>query len=172
MHLDGGGSSTLMTKSSYDEKVTQKNDVKTQRAIINAFVVTNNSKSSKLQGIYLDLGSNKAIKGAATPFKLCAYDENHKPISAPSSTLKIEGDKEIEVDCNKKTIIFKEDGRTNLKVTCGKYSCELYVDIYTGLKEIQILPDPILIEVNDEVDLEHLVQVEDGYGNTYTYYRF
>ncbi|MCQ2749764.1 MAG: phosphodiester glycosidase family protein [Clostridia bacterium] len=163
MHLDGGGSQTLMTKSSYDETVTQKNDVKSQRAIINAFVVTNNSKSSKLKGIYLDLGSNKAVKGAATPFKLCAYDENHKPISAPSSTLKIEGDKDIEVDYNRKTIIFKEDGRTNLKVTCGKYSCELYVDIYTGLKEIQILPDPIILDVKDSAELQIIAFTGENY---------
>lgn len=163
MHLDGGGSQTLMTKSSFNETVTQKNDVKTQRAIINAFVVENNSKSSKLQGIYLDLGSNKAIKGAATPFKLCAYDENHKPVSAPSSTLKIEGDKDIEVDYNKKTIIFNENGRTNLKVACGKYSCNLYVDIYTGLKEIQILPDPIILDVKEGAELQIIAFTGENY---------
>ncbi|MCQ2978345.1 MAG: phosphodiester glycosidase family protein [Clostridia bacterium] len=163
MHLDGGGSSTLMTKSSYDNKVTQANDVSSQRAIINAFVLSNDSTSKKLAGIKLDL-NNKAILNSTVPFKLCGYDENHNAVSSVSTSgLKITSDKDIEVDYKKQTIKFNEKGRTNLTISCSGYTQEMYVDIYETLTEIQILPDPIILNLKEETDLQIVAFTGENY---------
>ncbi|MCQ2911794.1 MAG: phosphodiester glycosidase family protein [Clostridia bacterium] len=163
MHLDGGGSSTLVAKTSYNNQVKQVNDVRSQRAIINAFVVTNDSTSKKLAGVKLNL-NNKAILNSTVPFEVCGYDENHNEVTSIStSSLKITSDKETEIDYRKQTIKFLEKGRTNLKISCNGYSQEMYVDIYETLSEIQILPDPIIVNVKEEVDLNIVAFTGENY---------
>lgn len=164
MHLDGGGSSTLMTKSYYDEKVTQINDVRTQRAIINALVLTNESKIGKIAGFELKFDSNKTIVDVPISYEICAYDKNHKTVTKYNeSDLNIDSDNNVTVDYKAKTITFHEIGRTNLEVSLGKYESSLYVDVYDDLVEIQILPDPIILEEDEEVDLNIIALTSERY---------
>lgn len=89
MHLDGGGSSTMVAETLDDDKLNIKNDVSegTPRKVISAFGVFNTSKTGKLSRLVLEPSTSKSYVGEAVSLKLKGYDKNYNKIDIPEDQI-------------------------------------------------------------------------------------
>ncbi|MDR2939536.1 MAG: phosphodiester glycosidase family protein [Clostridiales bacterium] len=76
MHLDGGGSSTILAKNPGEDKASVQNTPSEgfERKVINAVGVYNKSASGAIHSIKIK-SEDSAIKGSGLPFSVEAYDE-------------------------------------------------------------------------------------------------
>ena len=95
MHLDGGGSSTLVAKTIEDDKVEVKNKVSegTQRRVMDAVGVFNNSSVGEVNHIKLIPSAEKVFTGNEVSFDVVGYDEYYHKIEMPSDEVSFAIDK-------------------------------------------------------------------------------
>lgn len=85
MHLDGGGSTTMIADTIKDDGLTIKNNVSIsgQRKIINGLGIFNNSQVGNLKMIVLEVDQKNVFKGTALNVEVYGYDEYYNRIEIP-----------------------------------------------------------------------------------------
>ncbi len=86
MHLDGGGSSTMVAKTIDDTQVEVKNTVSegTQRKVMDALGVFNKSAVGEVAHIVVTPSAEKVFAGNPVSFDVIGYDEYYHKIEVPS----------------------------------------------------------------------------------------
>ena len=83
MHLDGGGSSTMVAETIDDDDLTVKNTVSegSQRKIMTALGVYNTSQTGSLTQLKLEAASSRAFVGESVSLKLTGFDSYYNKVS-------------------------------------------------------------------------------------------
>lgn len=89
MHLDGGGSSTMVVETADEDSLSVKNQVSegTPRKIMTALGVYNTSTKGALNEIKLEAASDRAISGEGISLKVTGYDKYYNKIDVPSDQI-------------------------------------------------------------------------------------
>lgn len=95
MHLDGGGSSTMVVETADEDELSIKNTVSegTPRKITTAFGVFNTSQTGSLSQLKLEVESDRAFVGESVKTTLIGYDNyyNKVDIQAEQVTYSVTG---------------------------------------------------------------------------------
>lgn len=86
MHLDGGGSSTMVAETITEDDLSVKNTVSdgSQRKIMTALGVYNTSTTGSLSQLTLETGSERAFVGESVSVKVMGYDSYYNKINIPA----------------------------------------------------------------------------------------
>ncbi len=87
MHLDGGGSSTMVVETADEDSLSVKNTVSegTQRKIMTALGVFNTSTTGSLSQMKLEADSSRAFVGESVGLTLTSYDSYYNKVTIPDS---------------------------------------------------------------------------------------
>ncbi|GFI62434.1 hypothetical protein IMSAG049_01616 [Clostridiales bacterium] len=89
MHLDGGGSSTMVAETIKDDSPKVKNVVSegTQRRIMTALGIFNTSQTGSLSQLTLEAESKRAFVGEQVRLKISGYDSYYNKIDIPADSV-------------------------------------------------------------------------------------
>ena len=89
MHLDGGGSSTMVVKTKEDSQVEVKNTVSdgAQRKVMNSLGVFNNGPKGPTAHLELTPSAQRAFVGNPVTINAAGYDEYYHKTDVPSSEI-------------------------------------------------------------------------------------
>ncbi|MBR5269149.1 MAG: phosphodiester glycosidase family protein [Anaerotignum sp.] len=92
MHLDGGGSSTMVAKTAEDGAMTVQNDVSegSERKVINAVGVFQNAKQGKIEEIRIQPSATRALEGRGVTFTVYGLDKYYNRIEIPANQVKMQ----------------------------------------------------------------------------------
>ena len=114
MHLDGGGSSTMVAKTAEDGAMTVQNEVSegSERKVINAVGIFQNAKQGKIKEIRIQPSATRALMGRGVTFTVYGLDEYYNRIEIPANQVKMQA---IDVSG-------KWEGYTFTPSTAGTYT--------------------------------------------------
>lgn len=86
MHLDGGGSSTMVAETADEDELSVKNTVSegTPRKIMTALGVFNTSQTGSLSQLKLEADTERAFVGESVKTKLIGYDSYYNKVYIPT----------------------------------------------------------------------------------------
>lgn len=86
MHLDGGGSSTMVAETADEDELSVKNSVSegTPRKIMTALGVFNTSQTGSLSQLKLEADTERAFVGESVKTKLIGYDSYYNKVDIPA----------------------------------------------------------------------------------------
>lgn len=86
MHLDGGGSSTMVAETADEDELSVKNTVSegTPRKIMTALGVFNTSQTGSLSQLKLEADAERAFVGESVKTKLIGYDSYYNKVDIPA----------------------------------------------------------------------------------------
>lgn len=86
MHLDGGGSSTMVVETADEDELSVKNTVSegTPRKIMTALGVFNTSQTGSLSQLKLEADTERAFVGESVKTKLIVYDSYYNKVDIPA----------------------------------------------------------------------------------------
>ena len=86
MHLDGGGSSTMVAETVTDDSLTVKNTVSdgAQRKVMTSLGVYNTAPTGSLSQLTIETGSERAFVGESVSLKVRGYDSYYNKIDIPA----------------------------------------------------------------------------------------
>ena len=89
MHLDGGGSSTMVAETVDDDNPEVKNTVSdgSQRRIMTALGVFNTSETGELNQLKLEASADRAFVGESVSLSVKGYDSYYNKISIPAGSV-------------------------------------------------------------------------------------
>lgn len=92
MHLDGGGSSTLVAKTHEDSSLTVKNTVSegSERRVISAVGIFQNGKKGEIEKLEIQPSSNRTLPGKAITFTVYGLDEYENRIEIPADQVTLQ----------------------------------------------------------------------------------
>ena len=90
MHLDGGGSTTFVSREEGDSKLAVKNDPSggSQRKVANGVGVFTTSSPGQLAKIIISSNYDRTFIGTPISYTLKGVDENNNPVGIPQDQLK------------------------------------------------------------------------------------
>lgn len=90
MHLDGGGSSTMVVETADEDSLSVKNTVSegTQRKIMTALGVFNTSQTGNIEQLKLEADTSRAFVGETVKLKLTGYDSYYNKINIPENEVR------------------------------------------------------------------------------------
>ena len=91
MHLDGGGSSTMVAKTNEDKTLTVQNTVSegSERKVINAVGIFQNAKQGKIEEIRIQASAARTLKGRGIDFTVYGLDKYFNRIEIPADQVKL-----------------------------------------------------------------------------------
>ena len=92
MHLDGGGSSTMVAKTVEDKAMTVQNTVSegSERKVINAVGIFQNAKKGKIEEIRIQPSAARTLTGRGITFTVYGLDEYYNRIEIPADQVKMD----------------------------------------------------------------------------------
>lgn len=92
MHLDGGGSSTMVAKTTENSSLTVQNEVSegSERKVINAVGIFQNAKKGKVEQIAIQPSMTRTLAGKEIAFTVYGLDKYYNRIEIPASAVKME----------------------------------------------------------------------------------
>lgn len=92
IHLDGGGSSTMVAKTVEKENLQVKNTVSegSQRKVMSSVGLFTTAPVGEVNQIVIQKGTDKIFAGGSVDFKVVGYDENYHKIEIPQSEVVFE----------------------------------------------------------------------------------
>ena len=92
MHLDGGGSSTMVAKTAEDKTMTVQNTVSegSERKVINAVGIFQNAKQGKIEEIRIQPSAARALIGRGVTFTVYGLDAYYNRIEIPADQVKMQ----------------------------------------------------------------------------------
>lgn len=92
MHLDGGGSSTMVAKTAEDKAMTVQNTVSegSERKVINAVGIFQNAKQGEIEEIRIQPSAARTLTGRGITFTVYGLDEYYNRIEIPADQVKMD----------------------------------------------------------------------------------
>lgn len=89
MHLDGGGSSTMVVETAEEDSLSVKNTVSegTARKIMTALGVYNTSTTGALNELKLKASSDRAMTGESVSLKVTGFDSYYNKVNIPADQI-------------------------------------------------------------------------------------
>lgn len=149
MNFDGGGSSTMVAKTTNDEWLTIKNTLSdgAQRKIINGLGVFNNSTAGQINQLVIKPSQKNVFKGSPVSFDVFGYDEYFNRIEADAIILSSDDE---NGKWEGKTFIPSKAGDINIKAEFGDLSATEAIKSLE-MAEIKLDINSVALEVGESV---------------------
>ena len=91
MHLDGGGSSTMVAKTAEDKTMTVQNEVSegSERKVVNAVGIFQNAKQGKIEEIRIQPSATRTLTGRGVTYTVYGLDKYYNRIEIPADQVKM-----------------------------------------------------------------------------------
>ncbi len=164
MHLDGGGSSTMVAKTNEDKALTVQNTLSegSERKVINAVGIFQNAKQGKIEEIRIQPSAARTLAGRDIDFTVYGLDDHYNRIEIPAEKVKLEA---IGVKGS-------WDGYTFTPATSGTFAvtatyngmAAYHTGIVSGrLARLKPTNDSIKLNVGETATIAMTVYDEDGF---------
>lgn len=164
MHLDGGGSSTMVAKTNEDTALTVQNEVSegSERKVINAVGIFQNAKKGDIEEIRIQPSAARTLTGRGITFTVYGLDEYYNRIEIPANEVKMSA---IGVKGT-------WDGYTFTPSTSGTFTVTATYDgmgayhigaVSSNVARLKPTNDSIKLNVGDTATIAMTVYDEDGF---------
>lgn len=164
MHLDGGGSSTMVAKTNEDTALTVQNEVSegSERKVINAVGIFQNGKKGEIEEIRIQPSATRTLAGRGITFTVYGLDDYYNRIEIPASKVKMDA---IGVKGT-------WDGYTFTPATSGTFTVTATYNgmgayhigaVSSDVARLKPTSDSIKLNVGDKATIAMTVYDEDGF---------
>lgn len=164
MHLDGGGSSTMVAKTVEDKTMTVQNTVSegSERRVINAVGVFQNAKQGKIEEIRIQPSATRTLTGRGITFTVYGLDEYYNRIEIPADQVKMDA---VGVKGTWDGYTFTPSTSGTFTVTATYNGMGAYHMGAVSSKVARLKPtnDSIRLKVGDTATIAMTVYDEDGF---------
>ena len=164
MHLDGGGSSTMVAKTAEDKALTVQNEVSegSERKVINAVGIFQNGKKGKIEEIRIQPSATRTLTGRGIDFTVYGLDEYYNRIEIPATNVKMDA---IGVKGTWDGYTFTPSTTGTFTVTATYNNMGAYHVGAVSSKVARLKPtnDSIKLNVGDVATIAMTVYDEDGF---------
>ena len=164
MHLDGGGSSTMVAKTNEDKTLTVQNTVSegSERKVINAVGIFQKAKQGKIEEIRIQPSAARTLAGRGITFTVYGLDEYYNRIEIPADQVKMAA---IGVDGTWDGYTFtpKTAGTFTVTATYNKMGAYHIGAVSSKLARLKPANDSIKLNVGDTATIAMQVYDEDGF---------
>lgn len=165
INLDGGGSTTLITRRLGDEEPTIENSPsdKALRNVPNSLAIVNTNKTSTLDKLLIEVDDVNVFVGCKKELIVKGYDKYYNPVQIDKNKIKwsYEG---VPVSVDGLTLIGgNEAGNTILTASIGKAKCDISIDVLSMPNELTITPKKVEAGKNEIVNFKVSGQNKNGY---------
>ena len=164
MHLDGGGSSTMVAKTVEDKTMTVQNTVSegSERRVINAVGVFQNAKQGKIEEIRIQPSATRTLTGRGITFTVYGLDEYYNRIEIPADQVKMDA---VGVKGTWDGYTFTPSTSGTFTVTATYNGMGAYHMGAVSSKVARLKPtnDSIRLKVGDTATVAMTVYDEDGF---------
>jgi len=164
MHLDGGGSSTMVAKTAEDGALTVQNEVSegSERKVINAVGVFQNAKQGKIKEIRIQPSAARALEGRGVTFTVYGLDQYYNRIEIPANKVTM---KAIGVNGTWDGYTFTPAASGTYTVTATYNGMGAYHIGVVSSKVARLKPttDSIKLKVGETANIAMTVYDEDGF---------
>ncbi len=164
MYFDGGGSTTLVSRSEAGSelKVQNRPSDGTERKVVNGLGVFTTSQPDSVNRLYLDTAMNRTFVGESITFNVKGVDKNYNPVSIPkeSISLTLSG-----VSGSFKGLTFYPETAGKALVIASYNGVEVAKEIYITDKPLglRIEPSNLQISANDSKTVQIYGIDREGY---------
>ena len=164
MHLDGGGSSTMVAKTVEDKTMTVQNTVSegSERRVINAVGVFQNAKQGEIEEIRIQPSATRTLTGRGITFTVYGLDEYYNRIEIPADQVKMDA---VGVKGTWDGYTFTPSTSGTFTVTATYNGMGAYHMGAVSSKVARLKPtnDSIRLKVGDTATIAMTVYDEDGF---------
>lgn len=137
VNLDGGGSTTMATRKSYEEKAKVVNIPSggSQRQVVNGIGIFSNAPLGQLSQISLSLSNQNVFNNSRVGIEIKGYDKNFNPVPIDHSrvSFSVEG---VEGSFNNSIFYPSSPGKASIQVSIGDIRETIDVRVLSSSKEI------------------------------------
>lgn len=164
MHLDGGGSSTMVAKTAEDKTLTVQNEVSegSERKVINAVGIFQNAKQGKIEEIRIQPSATRTLAGRGITFTVYGLDQYYNRIEIPAANVQMEA---LGVNGTWDGYIFTPSTTGTFTVTATYNGMGAYHVGAVSSKVARLKPanDSIKLNVGDVATIAMTAYDEDGF---------
>ncbi|MBQ9092341.1 MAG: phosphodiester glycosidase family protein [Anaerotignum sp.] len=164
MHLDGGGSSTMVAKTAEDKTLTVQNEVSegSERKVINAVGIFQNAKQGKIEEIRIQPSATRTLAGREITFTVYGLDQYYNRIEIPAANVQMEA---LGVNGTWDGYIFTPSTTGTFTVTATYNGMGAYHVGAVSSKVARLKPanDSIKLNVGDVATIAMTAYDEDGF---------
>lgn len=164
MHLDGGGSSTMVTKTTEEPTLTTQNQVSdgAERKVINAVGVFQKAPKGEIEQIAIQPSSTRTLTGKAMTFKVYGLDAYYNRIEIPAEQVQLDA---VGVDGTWNGYEFTPKTSGTFTVTAVYNGMPAYHmgAVSSNVARVKPTNDSIKLNVGNQATLAMTVYDEDGF---------
>lgn len=165
MYLDGGGSTTLVSRNEAESKVEVQNKPSngSQRKVVNGIGIFTTSELGALNKLYLEADYDRTFVGESVSLKVKGTDANSNPIDLTNVPVQfsVEG---IDGNFNGNTFIPNATGKALVKATYNGISATTEIKVSAAPKGIKVEPAYLQIDEGSSKSVQIYGLDSDGYA--------
>lgn len=166
MNLDGGGSTTMVTRRLGDESSTVENSPsdKTLRNVPNAIGIFNTEKTSSLSHLIIEVDSVNVFVGCRKELTVKGYDKYYNPVEIDADKIKWSySGVPVSFDGN---VLIGGDvaGTSTITASIGKAKASIDIDVLSKPNELTITPKRVTIGKGESATFKVSGQNKNGYS--------
>ena len=165
MNLDGGGSTTMVTRRLGDESSTVENSPsdKTLRNVPNAIGIFNTEKTSSLSDLIIEVDSVNVFVGCKKELIVKGYDKYYNPVEIDTDKIKWSYSG-VPVSFENNTLIGGDiAGTSTITASIGKAKASINIDVLSKPNELTITPKRVTIGKGESATFKVRGQNKNGY---------
>ena len=164
MHLDGGGSSTMVAKTNEDTALTVQNTVSegSERKVINAVGIFQSAKQGRAEEIRIQASATRALVGRGVTFTVYGLDDYYNRVEIPANQVKM---KAIGVNGTWDGYTFTPSTKGTYTVTATYNGMGAYHigAVSSAVARVKPTNDSIKLKVGKTANIAMTVYDEDGF---------
>ncbi len=166
MHLDGGGSSTMVVKTAEENSLSVKNEVSegTPRKIMTALGVFNTSTKGALNELKLETASDRAVTGEGVSLSVTGFDKYYNKVNVPADQITyntVGGNAYVSGG----VLYAAEPGMVTLTATYGGYTAVNTV-VFANASALTPSTSIVSLSLGQSVKFSFTAKDSDGYTET------
>lgn len=165
MNLDGGGSTTMITKRLGDElsKIENSPSDGSLRSVPNAIAVFNTEETGSLNNLLIEVDDVNVFVGCEKELKVKGYDKYFNPVEVDVDKIKWSYSG-VPVSI-KDNILTGGDvaGTSTVTATIGKTKTSINIDVLSKPNELTITPKKVTVAKGESVTFKMTGQNKNGY---------
>lgn len=148
MYLDGGGSTTLVSREQASKEVKLQNSPSggSQRKVVNGLGIFTTNRSSTLAKLYIESNLNRTVIGEGIAFTVKAVDENDNPVDITNNSISwsVAGVTGIFEDN-----VFYPSSSGKALIIASSGGVEAVKEIQVGEKPMGIRIEPAVVQIDE-----------------------
>lgn len=165
LNLDGGGSTTMVTRSLGEDFIKTINSPSggVLRMVTNAVGIFNTKKTSSLNTIILKVPEENVFVNCSRKIEVLGYDKYYNPVEVNIDDISWSSSG-VNVDIEDGIIYAgKEAGTAKITAKIGKVTSDITIDVLSAPNELEISPKRSAIALNEQVSFSITAKNKNGY---------